>query len=344
MHTRNRIRLSILPLALCALVTVADAQGRGQGQGKEKARGSDARVEPARNDDRPKQNQGQARADRGRDDSKASQSRGNAADKARGNNASRSSSRNDGDNSSANRADNDGPPNPSARAIERASSNARFKRNWTSNDIRPDLRNRIASNRVAERIAAGALAHGFARKVGSNDFVITPSGQQLLVRNRKGDVLVALDDDRARNLGAWRVKPVEDRVEGGSPSFCRSGAGHPNWGRQWCIDKGFGLGTENDLRWGSNLDLNDVVFLNEPASTTLTRAALSALLGERAVDRLALHAITLGLMDPLVGTWRTDPAGPRVLLVNSGAFPVAEIVDTNRDRRSDRMVVALRPW
>ena len=27
-----------------------------------------------------------------------------------------------------------------------------------------------------------------------------------------------------------------------SPSFCRSGAGHPVHGRSWCLDKGFGLG------------------------------------------------------------------------------------------------------
>ncbi|HUR92321.1 MAG TPA: hypothetical protein VMY38_06575 [Gemmatimonadaceae bacterium] len=330
MDEPNRIRFSILPLALCALVTVAGAQGRGQGQGKDKPRESDARVEP--------------RADRGRDDVRASQGRDNADKAARDADRARSKARIDGDNGRANRGNSADAPNPSARAFERASSNARFKRNWTSSDIRPDLRGRIASNRHAERIAAGALAHGFARNVGNNAFVITPSGRQMLVRNRAGDVLVALDDDRARNLGGWRVKPVEDRVEGGAPSFCRSGAGHPNWGRQWCIDKGFGLGAENDLRWGRNLDLNDVVFLSEPASTTLTRAALAALLGDRAVDRLALHAITLGLTDPLVGTWRADPAGPRVLLVNSGAFPVAEIVDVNRDRRSDRMVVALRPW
>jgi hypothetical protein len=100
----------------------------------------------------------------------------------------------------------------------------------------------------------------------------------------------------------------------------------------------------NNVRWGRNLDVNDVVFVREPTSATLTRAALEAVLGQRTVDRLALHAITLGLVDPLVGTWRTDPAGPRVLLVNSGRYPVAEIVDVDRDLRSDRMVVALRPW
>jgi len=302
MYHQNRIRFSILPLALCALVTVADAQGRGQGQG-DKAKGDQDRAE-------------QPATTRGADRQRQPREPGRSAT----------------------------APNPSARAIERASDNARFKRNWTSADIRPDLRSRLASNRAAERLAAGALAHAHARKVRENAFVITPSGRQMLVRNRAGDLLVALDDDRARNLGAWKVKPLDDRIGEGAPRFCRSGAGHPQWGRQWCIDKGFGIGTGNDIRWGRNLDLNDVVFLSEPTSATLTRAALAAVLGERAVDRLALHAITLGLIDPLVGTWRTDPAGPRVLLVNSGNYPVAEIVDLDRDKRSDRMMVALRPW
>ncbi|MGI8618862.1 MAG: hypothetical protein ACR2L6_07195 [Gemmatimonadaceae bacterium] len=320
MYNANRIRFSILPLALCALVAGAGAQGRGQGQGSDKPKGNEGRAE-------------QPSTSRGADKGKPQAAR---------NDANRGS-RDDRDNR-VGRGSSVSAPNPSARAIERASSNARFKRTWTAADVRPDLRSRIASDRWAERIAAGALAHAFARDIRGNALVIAPSGRQMLVRNRKGDVLVALDDDRARNLGGWKVKPLDDRVGEGSPSFCRSGAGHPNWGRQWCIDKGFGIGSDNDVRWGRNLDLNDVVFLNEPTSTTLTRAALAAVLGERAVDRLALHAITLGLVDPLVGTWRTDPAGTRVLLVNSGNYPVAEIVDVDRDKRSDRMVVALRPW
>jgi hypothetical protein len=345
MYHHKLIRFSVMPLALCAIVTVADAQGRGQGQGA----------------DKPKANQGRAEqpaAGRGADKAKPQPSR-NDAQGNRGRDANRGRSDADQGNRDANRGnrdprdarDNRGAsataPNPSARAIERASSNARFKRTWSTADIRPDLRRRIASNNWAERVAAGALAHAFARNVSSNAFVIAPSGQMMLVRNRNGDVLVSLDEDRARNLGGWKVKPIDDRIGEGSPSFCRSGAGHPNWGRQWCLDKGFGLGVDNSLngvRWGRNLDVNDVVFVREPTSATLTRAALEAVLGQRAVDRLAVHAITLGLVDPLVGTWRTDPAGPRVLLVSSGNYPVAEIVHTDRDLRSDRMVVALRPW
>jgi hypothetical protein len=341
MYKQKLIRFSVLPLALCAIVTVADAQGRGQGQGADKAKGNQGRAEQpaaARGNDR-------ARPQQARNDAQANRGRSDAAQGNRDANRGRSDAAQG--NRDANRGASATAPNPNARAIERASSNARFKRTWSTADIRPDLRRRIASNNWAERVAAGALAHAFARNVGDNAFVLAPSGQMMLVRNRNGDVLVSLDQDRARNLGGWRVKPIDDRLGEGSPSFCRSGAGHPNWGRQWCLDKGFGLGVDNSInnvRWGRNLDMSDVRFVREPASATLTRAALEAVLGQRTMDRLALHAITLGLVDPLVGTWRTDPAGPRVLLVNSGRYPVAEIVDVDRDLRSDRMVVALRPW
>ncbi|MGI8618405.1 MAG: hypothetical protein ACR2L6_04865, partial [Gemmatimonadaceae bacterium] len=229
-----RIRLSVLPLALCVLATAAPAQGRGADKPKEN-QGRAEQGTPSRDADKAK-----PQANRGRDDAARSADR----------NASKA--RNDNDNR-ANRGNSATAPNPSARAVERASDNARFKRTWTDSDVRPNLRRYISSNRPAESITGGALAHAHARKVRENAFVMTPAGQQVLVKNRKGDILVALDDDRARKLGAWRVKPVEDRAGEGAPSFCRSGAGHPNWGRQWCIDKGFGLGSDNGTRWGRNL-------------------------------------------------------------------------------------------
>lgn len=349
MYLINQIQLSILPLALCAAFTAADAQGRGQGGDKPRDSRGRAEQQPAasRGDDKARpQRRDSERANRGRNDAgrptrDADRGRRNAAARSRDDNGRDGNAR--GNDRDA-RGNSGNAPRPSAVAMERASSNARFKRSWSHADIRPDLRARISSSRAAERIAAGALAHAFARDVRDNAFVIAQSGALMLVRNRSGDVLVALNDDRARNLGAWKVKPLDDRAGEGAPSFCTTGAGHPQWGRQWCLDKGFGLGSESDIRWGRNLDVSDVRFLREPTSTTLARAALTAVLGERAVDRLALHAITLGLVDPLVGTWRTDPTGARVLLVNSGSYPVAEIVDVDRDRRSDRMIVALRPW
>ncbi|MGQ0815961.1 MAG: hypothetical protein ACT4O1_16140 [Gemmatimonadota bacterium] len=79
-------------------------------------------------------------------------------------------------------------------------------------------------------------------------------------------------------------------------------------------------------------------------AVVLTRDVLLGLLGEIAFNRLALHAVTLGYADPLTGVWVTDNTGPRVLLLNSGDYPVAELVDANRDNRAEVLVVALRPW
>jgi hypothetical protein len=67
-------------------------------------------------------------------------------------------------------------------------------------------------------------------------------------------------------------------------------------------------------------------------------------LGDVVFNRLAVHAITLGLVDPLTGMWLGEPIGPRVLLVSAGDRPIAEIVDVNRDDRADVFLVALRPW
>ena len=36
---------------------------------------------------------------------------------------------------------------------------------------------------------------------------------------------------------------------GGGPKFCRTGSGHPVFGRRWCLEKGFGLGDRDDVFW-----------------------------------------------------------------------------------------------
>ncbi len=50
---------------------------------------------------------------------------------------------------------------------------------------------------------------------------------------RDGNRTIILDDDDFVRF------PV--RNDGG-PSFCRSGAGHPVFGLQWCLNKGYGIG------------------------------------------------------------------------------------------------------
>lgn len=199
-----------------------------------------------------------------------------------------------------------------------------------------------AGDRGPARVANAAVARAHARGGDNSLFVIDPSGDRVRIKNRTGAVLIDLDEDRARRLGAWNVRPAHDRGNADGPAFCRSGAGHPNWGRQWCIDKGFGLGTANHIRWGSASTVSDIIFGQTVTTGSLARAALLSAIGDLAFNRLALHAVTLGYADPLTGVWVADQTGLRVLQINAGNYPVAEIVDTNRDNRADILVVALR--
>lgn len=221
---------------------------------------------------------------------------------------------------------------------------SRFARDLTQSEVRPVAVRFVSSKRPAEYMTGGAIAYAFARGIPENALVIAPSGNDVWIRNKKGVALVDLNDDGARNLGVWEVSPLAEPPKQGAPSFCRSGAGHPVWGRQWCLQKGFGLGTSPDLEWAAARDIGDLTFAQPITTSTLTRDALLSLLGPVAFNRLALHALTLGYTDPLTGIWRSDATGPNVLFVNSGQWPIAEVVDGNRDQRPDLMLVALRPW
>lgn len=311
MTTRLLISMITLPLAMAAVVTSSDAQGKGKGYGTEKAEQSKGKAGEKKAD------QGKARGS-GKTEKAAptvASERGRSAERMKGG---------------------------SARATLPAVS--RFARDLRVNDVRPGVRRFVVSNRASEWLTGGAVAYAFARGTPENALIITPAGRDVSIRNRKGDLLVALDDDRARNLGAWRVSPLNAGVRDGAPSFCRSGEGHPVWGRQWCLDKGFGLGTQQNRYWGTTREVGDLVFVRQVTPGTLARDALLSLIGPVAFDRLALHALSLGYTDPLTGTWYTEGTGPSVLRVSSGTWPVAELVDTNRDRRADLMLVALRPW
>lgn len=199
----------------------------------------------------------------------------------------------------------------------------------------------VTSDRKGRRLAGLAVASA-ARRGSDDAFLITPVGNRVQVLNRDGIVLVDFEDDR--ELGNWSVVTEPFRDKRGAPSFCRSGAGHPVWGRQWCVDKGFGLGTDGDYRWSRVLDPSNVVITRAAATGDLTRDVLMDVLGSVVLNRLATHAVTLGFQEPLAGRWIGEPndTGARVLLVSSGTRPVAEMVDVNRDGRADLMLVSVR--
>lgn len=338
---RSRWRTAlILSLTLGVLVNSAEAQGKGKGYGENKAqraqgKGDEQQAQPAKGKAKSQPSQPQAQA---RD---KAQSRGNAA------NAPVAKGRDEkltGIDKARTRANvTSAIGGTVTHSSETSVARTRFIRPIVFTELRPSARKFVVSTRPPERILGVAVALAQLRGLPENAFVITPSTERVLVRNNKGTVLLDLDDDRASNLGSWIVVPVDNRVTEGAPSFCRSGAGHPVWGRQWCLDKGFGLGSEAGFRWGRKKDPGDIVF-REVTTDRLATAALRNLIGDVVFNRLALHAITLGLADPLTGVWLGEPTGPRVLLLTSGNTPVAEIVDANRDNRVETLVVALRPW
>lgn len=208
--------------------------------------------------------------------------------------------------------------------------------------MRSNARSLAASGKKGHRLVGRAISKANKRGMSDDDFVVRPSGARTLILNRTGALLVDVDDDR--DIGVWKVVTARETNKEGSPSFCRSGAGHPVWGRQWCVDKGFGLGFDHDVRWARAVDADNVIFRRDVSDTDMTRSVLLGVLGDVVFNRLATHAITLGFVDPLAGRWIGQPTGgPRVLLVSSGARPVAELVDVNRDGRAELMLVATRP-
>ncbi len=221
----------------------------------------------------------------------------------------------------------------------------RFIREVRYDELQPDLRRFADSRKTTYVVAAGAVARAYSRGLPGNTLTIVNLGpDRVRIANRSGIALIEFSDRDASNLGGWVVDPWYGDLSSTAPAFCKSGAGHPVWGRQWCLEKGYGLGGYNDLSWGTSRATSDVVFLRPVTTGNLARDVLVNVLGSIVFDRLALHAITLGYTEPVYGVWATEPAGPSVLRLTSGGYPVAEIVDYDRDSRADLMLFALRPW
>ncbi|MGH7551178.1 MAG: hypothetical protein ACREK3_10605 [Gemmatimonadota bacterium] len=102
---------------------------------------------------------------------------------------------------------------------------------------------------------------------------------QIILRDGDGRVIV-IDDDRIdRRFPANR---------GRGPAFCRSGAGHPVWGRSWCLEKGFGLGDRNDVFF----DDGRVIFWDDDTPVIVRDSRFRDDRGfwEEAVDRILFWA------------------------------------------------------
>ena len=134
-----------------------------------------------------------------------------------------------------------------------------------------------------------------------------------------------------------RAAIMRMREQPGSPSFCRSGAGHPVYGRDWCWDRGFRLGEEWDRNRGGNARIQP------PSGSPIDQGVLSQMLDEPLMTRLQTLRTRLGFTAPLNGSWTETTVGGRLLSVRSGTTLIAEISDRNRDARADAIWLRATP-
>jgi hypothetical protein len=210
----------------------------------------------------------------------------------------------------------------------------------TARTLPPGLRRLGASPRMSQRVAYSALTRGHYWGMQPDAVVVRPAADRVTVLGRNGAVLIDLPEARARELGHWRMRRLGDRrPSGNAPAFCGSGEGHPVWGREWCLRQGFGLGSPRGMIW-SRAHVDDVRYLRVIDAPRLARASLIDVLGAVVVDRLAVHALGLGLVDPLHGVWlQPEPQSPRIMRVYAGEVAIAELVDLDRNDRVDVLYV-----
>lgn len=140
------------------------------------------------------------------------------------------------------------------------------------------------------------------------------------------------DDRRDRRRGEVYRR---GNNRGGGPAFCRSGEGHPVFGRAWCREKGFGLGGYDDGYWERRRP-GDIYFPHRRGSRTLGGSILEDILGRSTYNQLNRRARDLRVSGPIRGRW----SGDSEIRVYAGNDPFARIVDLNGDRRAD--VIYLR--
>ena len=326
-------------------------QGRGQGQSDRASgnRGQGGQSGSARG------NSGQSGRsdDRGSSSASENRGRGNSSSTARGNSGGNARSSSDDDargNSGRSSSAASARAERTTGAVRAAEPRGRSRARLGDDDVRRHLSELPAhvravgqSSHASERMTAGALARSRARGVDANAFDVRTQTGAVRILNRRGDLLLDLDDNRARNLGGWEMRRLGDRrPNGNAPAFCRSGEGHPVWGREWCLDKGFGLGSRSGTIW-SRGGIDDVIWRRR-TDDRMDRGGLIGVLGDIVFGRLALQAITLGYDQPLTGYWVAQPEGPRLLRVRSGDYEVAEFVDDDRDDRVDVLYVVQPIW
>ena len=155
-------------------------------------------------------------------------------------------------------------------------------------------------------------------------------------KGRSDDGRVSTRRDSDRNTRNARNE------RGNGPSFCRSGAGHPNFGWQWCRDRGWDRSGTRAVRWEQR-SWEDVIFRlpRGDRRQTLDQRGLADVLGDVVFGRIDTRRRALGSPSDFEGRWATAGSS-RELWITAGGIPIARLVDRNGDRRVDAVWTAER--
>ena len=154
---------------------------------------------------------------------------------------------------------------------------------------------------------------------------------------RKGEYY---EDDFGGRTASRQGRERNER--GNGPSFCRSGRGHPQFGWEWCHERGWDRSNSRyPVRWEER-SWEDVIFRRrDDQRSTLDRRGIGDVLGDVVFGRIDTRRRELGTSGDWLGRWTTTQRG-RELWITAGGVPVARLIDRNGDRRVDSVFLAER--
>lgn len=137
--------------------------------------------------------------------------------------------------------------------------------------------------------------------------IVAPRGQAVVVdKHHKHVQRVVVTNPTRQVVAVSRTRK--------GPKFCRNGVGHPVFGRQWCVDHGFALGTARSV--AVRAPSQRIVYLTEPQ--------VVALVGPGEWAPIERRAIALGYPGPYVARSVYVNAG-RVLTIRAGKIGIAQL-------------------
>jgi hypothetical protein len=161
-------------------------------------------------------------------------------------------------------------------------------------------------------------------------------------RDRDAPVAVPRGGPGERGATSGRGQGRQYGERGDVPAFCRTGEGHPVFGWQWCVEKGFG---GYSPRWERERWENIILRVPRsiPRPDHIDRNVLIDIMGADVFRRFEERAQRAAASGPIVGRLiESEVKGGQVLQLRAGDVPLAELTDLDGDRRVDVVLLNAR--